>query len=89
MTIMNYEAQLAAHGLKATSGSRRLAAVAMSGGSLKAQSKEGTFELSFKDGQLIVTKLPDGTVCSSPVMLMSIAMIPAASLTPCPFNKRG
>lgn len=85
---MNYEAQLAAHGLKATSGARRLASAAMSGGSLKAQSKDGTFELSFKDGQMSIKRLPDGTLCSSPVMLMQIQPIPLASLNQNPFNQR-
>jgi hypothetical protein len=84
---MNYEAQLAAHGLQLIGGHRRFAAVAMTGASIKASSKEEAFELSFKDGQLTVTKLPNGTVCS--FMLTSIPMIPAASLTPCPSNKRG
>jgi hypothetical protein len=85
---MSYEAQLAALGYQATSGARRLQAVAMAGGSLKAQSKEGVFDLSFKDGVMTVTKLPDNTVCSSPVMLMTVPKIPLASLSQNPDNPR-
>lgn len=85
---MNYEAQLAAQGLRPTSGLRRLAAAAMTGASIKGRSDAGIFDLSFKGGQLIVTRLSDDTVCSSPVMLMSITPIPLASLTANPDNDR-
>lgn len=85
---MSYEAQLAALGFKATNGLRRLAAAETFSTALKAVSKEGTFELRFKDGVLSMKELPKGTVCSSPVMLMPITPIPLASLTHNPLNER-